>query len=114
MVRKNADLRKVVGLTIDAPAIHVIAKQECQRRFSSQKKVKRLKGIVTRFYFVKRAGAKRSTTYIEVEYDIETSDKKKRKMALIIQMVKAADIQPPAPINTSALLSALLSKQLFL
>ena len=92
MVRKNADLRKVVGSKIDAPAIHVIAEQECQRRFGSQKKVKRLKGIVTRFYSVKRAGAKRSTMYIEAEYDLETSDKKKHKVVLTIQMVRSAAI----------------------
>ena len=64
MVHKNADLRKEVGLTIEAPVHHVIAEQECNRGFSSQKKVKKVKGTVIRAYSMKRAGAKRVTTYI--------------------------------------------------
>ena len=44
---------------------------------------------------MKRTGAKQVITYIEVDYDPETSDKKKRKRSLTIQMVKAAAIQPP-------------------
>ena len=71
---KGVDPRKVVGLTIEAPAHRIIAEQECQRRFGSQKKEKRLKGIVTRVYPVKKAGAKRSTTYIKGEYDLETTN----------------------------------------
>ena len=53
---------------------------------------------------VKKAGAKRSTTYIEGEYDLETTDNRKRKVLLTIQQVKAVDPQhallpetPPRP-----------------
>ena len=100
MVRKNIDLRKVVGSTIEAPAHHVIAEQECQRRFGSQKKVKRLTGIVLRTYSVKKASAKRFTTMIEADFDLETSNKKKKKKSLTIQMVKAAAVQPRPPPST--------------
>ena len=69
MVCKYADVRKVVGSTIQVPAVHVIAEQECQSRFGSQKKVKMLKVIVIRSYSVKKRG--QATTMIEVEYDLK-------------------------------------------
>ena len=95
MVRKNTDLRRVVGSTIEAPAHHVIAEQECQQRFGSQKKVKRLTGIVLHTYSVKEASAKQFTIMVEADFDLETSDKKKKRRSLTIQMVKAAAVQPP-------------------
>ena len=86
---KKDDLKKVVGSTIEASVFHVIAEQDCRRRFGLQKK---LKGIVTRTYPSKKAGAKRFTTMIEAEYDLEISDDKKKKRSLTIQMVKATVI----------------------
>ena len=82
IVCKYVDVRKVVGSTIEAPAVHVIAERECQRRFGSKKEVKRLKGIVIRAYSVKKRG--QATTTIEAEDDLTTSDKKQRKMSLTI------------------------------
>ena len=49
--------------------------------------------------FIEKTGAKRGTTFVGAKYDLETSEKRKKKKYLTIQMVKyvASDPTPPQP-----------------
>ena len=85
MVRLEKDLCKIAGSTIETPAFQIIAEQECSKRFGSEKKTRKFKGVIIRAYPQKKAGAKRSTTYIEADYDLETSTKTKRIKSLILK-----------------------------
>ena len=46
----TVDQRKVVGSTIHAKFIHLMAEAEYNRLYVSQKKVKRVEGVVVNFY----------------------------------------------------------------
>ena len=47
---KEKDPRKIVGSCVEAPAFHIIAEQECSRRFGSEKKTRKFKGVVIQSY----------------------------------------------------------------
>ena len=42
----HVDLRKVVGSTVHAKAIHIMSEYECNRLYGSKKKVNMVKGVV--------------------------------------------------------------------
>ena len=99
MVRKNTDLRKVVGSTIKVLVIHVIAKQECQGRFGSQKKAKRPKGTVIRAYSVKKARAKWATTWIETDLIPKSQIRRRERGLWPYRCWKLLPYSLPAPFN---------------
>ena len=67
---KEKDPQKIVGSCVEAPAFHIIAKQECSKQFGSEKKTHKFKGVVIRSYSLKNPGANCGTTYVEAEYDL--------------------------------------------
>ena len=50
---KEKDPWKIVGSCVEAPEFHIIAKQECLRRFGSEKKTRKFKGVVIQSYSLK-------------------------------------------------------------
>ena len=59
-------------------AFHIIAEQECLRKLGSKKKTRKFKGVVIQLYLLKKTGTKQGTTYVEANYDLETSEKRKK------------------------------------
>ena len=51
--RKEKDPRKIVVSCVEAPAFHIVAKHECSRRFGSEKKTRKFKGVVIQSYSLK-------------------------------------------------------------
>ena len=46
--------RKIVGSCVEALTFHIIAKQELSRRFGSEKKTRKFKGVVIQSYLLKK------------------------------------------------------------
>ena len=53
--------------------------------------------MVIQSYSLKKMSAKRGTTSVESKYDLDTSEKRKKKKSLTLQMVKYVSFDPTPP-----------------
>ena len=55
---KEKDPQNIVGSCVEAPEFHIIAEHECSRRFGSDKKTCKFKGLVIQLYSLNKTRAK--------------------------------------------------------
>ena len=89
------DQRKVVGSTVHAEAIHVMAEAEYNRRYGSQKKVKMVEG----FFYVDQQITKQRRKQFYIISDYKTPDGSVNRARLHTKYVVAGPVLVPVPVN---------------
>ena len=100
------DQRKVVGSTVHAKAINVIAEYECQRIYGSHKKVKMVEGVVVN---IDQQITKQRRKQFYVISDYKNTDGSFKRARLHIKSVVSGPVLVPVPVNlpsTATLLAA--------
>ena len=100
------DQRKVVGSTVHAKSIHVMAEAECNRLYGSQKKVKMVEGVVINVD-LKITKQRRKQFYVISDY--KNPDGSVNRARLPINSVVVGPVLVPVPVNlpsTAPLLTA--------
>ena len=65
-----ADPRHIVGSMVEAKACHVTNLAECLHRYGSNRKTKRVQGIVTHVEVIKNSTTNRMMTFVMAAYDL--------------------------------------------
>ena len=93
------DLRKVVGSTVHAKSIHVMAEAECNILYGSHKKAKMVQGVVINV-FLQITKQKRKQLYVIDDY--KKPDGIVNRSRIHIKSVVAGPVLVPFPVNLTA------------